>query len=351
MSEQGEESSADASTSPASRPRRLRRLLNVATRPPYRSALVIIAVAITMASLFAASYSLMLGRATPHHIPAGLVGDPARRPELVNALKRATGGALQFHPFYSVEAVRTAINEQKIYAALVLEPGKPQLLISSASGVSVARVLEQAAVQVAQRVSPPLAIVDLHPLPPADPQGLVGFYVTLAATILGFISMFQLAAHAPQLSLRAWLACIVVLAVLGGLSLALVTDPLIGALRGAFTKLWASLAAEIAAAALFGSAMRCLVRAWAIVPTWLLFVVLGNTSSGGAVAPPLLPPLFAFVGRFLPPGATVDIIRRSVYFPHAQHIEPFLVQACWNICALAALLVCVRLRHTRPAGR
>ncbi|MCW2887090.1 MAG: hypothetical protein QOE54_3760 [Streptosporangiaceae bacterium] len=346
MSEQGKETRADAPTRGSGDPRRL---LNVVKRPPYRNALVIVAVAITMASLFAASYSLVLGRATPHHLPTGLVGDPARRPQLVNALKRATRGALEYQPLPSIAAARTAINEQKIYAALVLEPGKPRLLISSASGVSVARVLEQATLQVAQHVSPPIAIVDLHPLPPADPQGLVAFYVTLAATILGFTSMFQLAAHAPQLSLRAWLAFVVVLAVLGGLSLALVTDPLIGALRGAFTELWFSLTGEVAAAALFSSAMRCLLRAWAIVPTWLLFVVLGNTSSGGAVAPPLLPPVFAFIGRFLPPGATVNILRRAVYFPHEQHIEPFLVQAGWIICALAGLLLCARLGHKRPA--
>jgi hypothetical protein len=244
-----------------------------------------------------------------------------------------------------------AINQQKIYAALILGREKPQLLISSASGVSVARVLEQTAMQVAPQVSPPLTILDLHPLPVADPQGLAGFYATLAATILGFVTIFQLAAHAPQLSLRAWLAFIVVLAVLGGLSLALVTGPFIGALRGSFAMLWGSFATEIAAVSLFSSVMCCLIRAWAIIPTWLLLVVLGNTSSGGAVAPPLLPPLHAFVGRFLPPGATVDILRRVVYFPRAPHIEPFLVQAVWIICSLAALLICVRLRHTNPAGR
>jgi hypothetical protein len=348
MSEQGGGSCADVPSSPMVG---LRRLLHVAARPPYRNALVIVAVAITMASLFATSYSLVLGRATPRHIPVGLIGDPARRSQLPDVLKRATGGAVRFRPIRSLAAAEAAINEQRIYATLVLEPGKPRLLISSASGVSVARVFEQAALRVAQRVSPPLAIIDLHPLPRADPQGLVGFYVTLAATILGFISTFQLAAHAPQLSLRAWLVIIGVLAVLGGLALALVTDPLIGALRGAFTQLWAFLTTEIAAAALFSSAMRCLVRAWAIVPTWLLFVVLGNTSSGGAVAPPLLPRFFAFIGRFLPPGATVDVLRRSVYFPRAQHIEPLLVQAGWITGALAALLACARFRHTTPAGR
>jgi hypothetical protein len=348
MGEQGEERRAAPPVPPASGPRLLR-LLNVAVRPPYRNALIVVAVGVVMASLFAASYSLVLGRATPHHLPAGIVGDPARHPQLIGAFERATRGALELHPFRSVAAAQVAMNEQKIYAALVLGREKPQLLVSSASGVSVARVLEQTAMRAAQHVSPPLAILDLHPLPPTDPQGLVGFYATLAATILGFVSIFQIATHAPQLSLGGWLAVIFVLAVLGGLSLALVTDPLIGALRGAFAEIWGALAAEIAAAALFCLLMRCLVRAWAIVPTWLLFVVLGNTSSGGAVAPPLLPPLYAFVGRYLPPGATVDILRRDVYFPRAQHVGPFLVQAGWIICTLAALFVCMRLRGVREA--
>ncbi|MGI8334521.1 ABC transporter permease [Actinomadura scrupuli] len=350
MSEQGEERHAVPPTPPPTGPR-LRRLIDLAAGPPYRNALVVVAVAIAMASLFGASYSLVLGRVTPHHLPAGVVGDPARDPRLIGAFQRATRGALELHPFRSVAAAQVAINEQRIYAALVLGRGRPLLLVSSASGVSVARVLEQTAMRAGQYVSPPPVVRDLHPLPPADPQGLVGFYATLAATILGFVSVFQIATHAPQLLLGGWLAVIFVLAALGGLALALVTGPLIGALRGGFAEIWGALAAEIAAAALFCLLMRCLVGGWAIVPTWLLFVVFGNTSSGGTVAPPLLPPLYAFVGRYLPPGATVDILRRIVYFPHAQHIGPFLVQAGWLVCTLAALFVWVRFRGMRPGDR
>jgi hypothetical protein len=89
----------------------------------------------------------------------------------------------------------------------------------------------------------------------------------------------------------------------------------------------------------------------AIIPTWLLFIVLGNTSSGGAVAQPLLPPFYAFVGRFLPPGATVSIIRTAVYFRHDQHAEPFIVQGAWLVCVLAALLISVRKLGREPACR
>lgn len=324
--------------------------LKTVTRPPYRNALVIIAIAMTMAGLFAASYSHALGQATPHHITAGIVGNPAQRPALLGALERATRGGLAFRFYRSAAAAREAIDQQATYAALVLGPGSPRLLISSASGASVARVLQQAAGQVTQTAGQPVRVVDLHPLPPADPQGLVSFYVTLASSIVGFATMFQLRANAAGLSLRGWLASIAALAIAVGLALALVADPLIGALRGPFPEIWLVLGTEVAVAALFCSTMLVLVGRWAIIPTWLLFIVLGNTSSGGAVAQALLPQPYAFIGRFLPPGATVGSIRTAVYFRPWQYLEPFAVQAGWLACTLAALLISARLLRRRPAG-
>jgi hypothetical protein len=64
----------------------------LAPPPPYRNAVIVIAIAIGMAAIFATSYSLVLGRATPHRITIGLVGSPAEQPALLAALKRATHG-------------------------------------------------------------------------------------------------------------------------------------------------------------------------------------------------------------------------------------------------------------------
>jgi hypothetical protein len=122
-----------------------------------------------------------------------------------------------------------------------LAPGTPRLLLSSASGASVARVLEQAAVRASQDLGEPIPIVDLHRLPPANPSGLVEFHATLAASIVGFAVMFQLRANVPGVSLGGWLALTVVLAVAGGPALALVVDPLINTLPGPFAELWYAL--------------------------------------------------------------------------------------------------------------
>jgi hypothetical protein len=190
--------------------------------------------------------------------------------------------------------------------------------------------------------------VNLHPLPRGDPSGLVEFYATLAASIVGFVAMLQLRGNVPGISLGGWLALIVVLAVASGLVLALAADPLINALPGPFPELWYALGAETAVAALVCSVLIVVIGRFAIIPVWLLFVILGYTSAGGAVAPPLMPPVYAFIGRFLPPGTTVDIIRTAVYFRDDQPAEPFVVQLVWLVGALAALLICVRLLGRRP---
>src|SRR5947209_3014862 len=318
------------------------------TRPPLRHAVTVIGIAVLMSCLFVASYSLALGRPSPHHIPAGVVGDQGTHPALVVALGLTTRGAMELRPYPTRAAAEHALAEQEIYAVLDLRPARPQLQLSSASGTSVARVLEQSANAVAVTRAGPLVVRDLHPLPAGDPQGLVAFYATLAATVLGFVTMFQLRANAPALSLRGWWGCIGLVVAAGATLLTLVLGPIIGALDTPLWELWLALAGQIAIAALFNATMITLVGRWAILPTWGFFVAFGNASSGGAVSPPLLPRFFAVVSRFLPAGAAIETIRNATYFQGHQHLEPVLVQCAWVLGTAASFTLAARLRGRAP---
>jgi hypothetical protein len=86
-------------------------------------------------------------------------------------------------------------------------------------------------------------------------------------------------------------------------------------------------------------------RAWAIVPSWLFFVVLGNASSGGAVAPPLLPQPFAFLSQWLPSGATVSALRNAIYFRDAQQARPLVVLGVWAAGLFTAWILLARRRQ------
>jgi hypothetical protein len=68
----------------------------------------------------------------------------------------------------------------------------------------------------------------------------------------------------------------------------------------------------------------------------LVFVILGNSASGGPFARPLLPGLWRTIGGVLPPGASVDLARSALFFDGADIARPILVLAGW--IALGAIL-------------
>jgi hypothetical protein len=95
--------------------------------------------------------------------------------------------------------------------------------------------------------------------------------------------------------------------------------------------------------------MLVLMHRWAIIPTWLVFILLGNTSSGGAVSASLLPQPFAFLNHALPSGATVSAIHAATYFPHNQRALPFVVLAVWLVATFVALVISGRWLRRSPA--
>jgi hypothetical protein len=68
----------------------------------------------------------------------------------------------------------------------------------------------------------------------------------------------------------------------------------------------------------------------------LVFVILGNSASGGPFARPLLPGLWSTIGGVLPPGASVDLARSALFFDGPRIAGPVLVLVAW--AALGTLL-------------
>jgi hypothetical protein len=297
------------------------------------STVLIAVLAIVMGSLFVTSYTLALGDPVPHRIDAALVGDPAQQAATVDAVQKVADDSLVFHRYASVPAARHAIDEQAVYAALDLTANRPTLYVASAAGASVARVLERISA-----AEPAVRVVDTHPLKPTDPNGVNIFYLMLVTTIIGFFTVFQVRANAGGLSLRRWTAFVVALAVAAPVALTVVDGALTHKLEVPLWESWGILTLDLLGVASFTSLMAVLIGRWAVLPTWLFFVVLGNSSSGGAVAPPLLPRPFAFVSQWLPSGATVTALREAVYFPADQHARPILVLATWATVLFVAML-------------
>ncbi|MDT4906340.1 MAG: hypothetical protein QOH52_4356 [Pseudonocardiales bacterium] len=310
-----------------------------------RRAILISFLAIVMGCLFLLTYSLALADPVPHRIDAAVVGDVSTHASTVDAVEQVADGSLVFRRYASVPAALHAIDLQQDYAALDLTPTRPTLYVASAAGASVARVLERVST-----VDPTVRVVDTHPLAANDPNGLDVFYTMFVATIVGFITVMQVRANAPGLLVRHHVIFVVGLAVAVSFALTLVGGVMLHGLSAADPEAWGILALQVIAVASFTSLMSELIGRWAILPTWLFFSILGNSASGGAVSPPLLPVPFALISQWLPSGATVTALRDAVYFRDYQHIRPIAVLAAWAAVLFTAWLLIARRRAARAAS-
>ncbi|SDY55678.1 ABC transporter permease [Herbiconiux ginsengi] len=341
-------SSSDSPAAPDSTP--VQRSLGAAKRAvtgPNKPALIVSLLVSLFAALFVTSYSLAMSNPQPHDVPIGIVSDTVTAAQFDQGLENLEGTSFVVSSYSSVAAAKEAIDQQEIYAALVTGSGtSAELFISSASGASIAKLIDADATELGQKAGVSITVTDLHPLSSSDPSGLVLFNLALAATIIGFVGAIQTRVNAAGLTLAGELIWDAGRAILVGLVITLTTGPIFGFESFPIVPVWAVLSCSVFIAGAVYSFWRVVIGGrWALVPTWALFILISNPSSGGAVAPQLLPPFYEFMGRWMPTGATVRALRDLTYFPDFPHAEPYLVLGAWLLGATGAFVIARSLKY------
>ncbi|MBN3932040.1 ABC transporter permease [Streptomyces verrucosisporus] len=326
---------------------------------PFLPATVLSLLIAAAAGLFAGSYTYAMADPTPRRIPVAVVGatgDASVNRERAQAFAAAIGedlrSSLELREYPTAAAAGEALESQKVFAVLRI-PGdpdreRPVLEVSSASGASVAELLTEAARSVGEETGLRVTVRDAKPLDPGDPRGLALFYVTLAAVVTGFIGAIQMSVHARDLNPAERIAFTAAYSLLGGFAIAAAVDWLLNAVDFPFVHSWTILALTMFTSGMVFTMFQALIGRWAMLPTWGLMVLIGNPSSGGAVSWPLLPSPLGTIGRWLPPGASVNAQHTAVYFPGHPHAQPYLVLAAWAVASCAVFWI---LRHRHPGGR
>ncbi|MFE9361203.1 ABC transporter permease [Streptomyces olivaceoviridis] len=317
-------------------------------------AIVITVLVAVAAGLFAGSYSFNLAHPTPHRVPVGTLKCDHVNERFITAWDDRLNTELTVRVYSDEASALRAVEAQEVFALVRNKTGSDRdvaLQLVPAAGASVARVLQQQAPAAAQAVGVSLHTTELRPLQAGDPQGLAIFYITLAAVVLGFIGAAQLSAHAGQLRLHERVLAIACYSALGALAICAVVDWMLHVLDLPAAESWAILAFTMFTCGLVFTAFHVLVGRWAILPTWLLLVMVGNPASGGAVSPALLPEPTRSLGRWLPPGASVSAQHTAVYFNDHQYITPFLTLAVWCTAAATTAWVWRRRRYPAPSTK
>ncbi|WP_434599228.1 ABC transporter permease [Streptomyces sp. A5-4] len=317
---------------------------------PFLPAIVLVFILAVAAGLFAGSYTYTMANPTPHRIPTAVVGDAQspRGKAFVQGMEKALNASMDLTRYDTVTQAREAVDEQTEFAVLRIKGPGVELDVAGASGATVAQVLAESGAKVGKAVGVPVQIKDIKPLQKGDPRGLALFYISLAAVIIGFVGAIQLSVHARGLNPAERIGFTVAYALLGAFAIAAVVDWQLGALDLPFVESWLILALTMFTSGMVFTMFNTLMGRWAMIPTWGLMVLLGNPSSGGAVSWPLLPSALGHIGRWLPPGASVNAQHTAVYFQGHQHLLPFLVLAGWALVSCTVFWV---WRHRHPGGR
>ncbi|MFH8567848.1 ABC transporter permease [Streptomyces sp. NPDC017993] len=317
---------------------------------PFLPAIVLVFILAAAAGLFAGSYTSTMAKPAPRHIPTAVVGslDAPQEKAFAAGMEKALNASLRLTGYGTYGEALEAVEEQREFAILQPRGRGVELDVAAASGASVAQLLGESGLKVGKAVGVDVRLKDIKPLQEGDPRGLALFYISLAAVIIGFVGAIQLSVHARALNPAERTAFTVVYALLGGFAIAAVVDWWLGALDLPFVESWLILALTMFTSGMVFTMFNTLIGRWAMIPTWGLMVLLGNPSSGGAVSWPLLPSALGHIGRWLPPGGSVNAQHTAVYFGGHQHLFPFLVLAGWSVLASTVFWV---WRHRHPGGR
>jgi len=196
-------------------------------------------------------------------------------------------------------------------------------------------------------------VTDVKPLPAKDPNGTAAFYAVIAwmfggyigATLIGLIG-------SPRSSSRkraaARIGALVKFAVVAGILSVVMLRVCFGVFSGHVIALCAIGALTILASGAATAGVQAAAGPAGTGLVILVFVILGNSASGGPFARPLLPWLWRTIGGVLPPGASVDLARSALFFGGARIVGPIIVLVVWGVLG-TLLALALGGRVTDPA--
>ena len=309
---------------------------NVAPTPK-AVALVLLPATVLMLA-FAFSYVGAFHDPTPHQVPVAVVGPPA----LATQLNGLPGDPLDARQTSSRADALSQIDDREVYGAY--DAAGNRLYVASAANRATAIALERTfnRIAAAQR-RPAVRVADVKPLPPKDPNGTAAFYSMIAWVFGGYIAatLIGLIGSPRSSSTQRAAARIGALAGFGVFS-GILSVVLLRASFDVFSGHVVALCA-VAALTIFASGAATAGIQAAAGPAGtglviLVFVILGNAASGGPFARPLLPGLWRTIGGVLPPGASVDLARSTLFFDGARIAGPILVLVAWAAVGTALAL-------------
>jgi hypothetical protein len=285
-----------------------------------RRALISMILPVFFVTAFTLCFVSAFQSPAPHGVNVAIAGPTGQTAPLRAGLSRAVGPAFDVSAVPTAAAAAREVRDLDLYGAYVpAVPAKSTatVIVSSASGVSVANTIETQFRSVAAKQGAHLAVLDVHPLPAGDRSGESLFFFLGGCSVAGFLTIAATGALAPALRPRYRWSLILAAAVAIPVLAYLLVGLGLGAISGSAGAIFALLgmgALYVLIVATIARGLQVILGQAAIVAFLAIFVMLDFPSAGGAISPVLLPTFWHVLNRFWIGADAFDAFRSIIYF-------------------------------------
>jgi hypothetical protein len=322
--------------------------------PELRLAILTLLIPLYLSAALATNYIGAFHAPKPHHVKVAIVGAVASTAPLAHELSLTPPTGFDVSQLASASQARRLVDEQKLAGAYLPSAHPPTLIVATAASASLAGFTEATFRQVAAARDRPLAIDDVRPLPASNPSEAPNYFFIIICTLGGLLTVGALGLVAPTLPEPHRFAVAAAASLLA---------PVIGYLiggpgYGAFSASPGTIIAIIGLGALYAFGVATTTRLLQLglgprgtLVASLLFIFLNNPSSGGSVAPQLLPGFWRFLNHFWIGAAALDANRNALYFGGDGVSADVLKVLAWPAACAAVVAVPIYVRNKRKRQR
>jgi hypothetical protein len=316
-----------------------------------RNAVALVTIGLALVVVFTGVFVSGFHDPKPNGVEVGVVASGPQAAAIATALAQAAPGGFDVRRYATEGAARDDLLDAEVHGVLVAGSRVDRILVTGAYGAPPTRAVTEALRGVAIGRGRGATVRDLEPLPARDAAGLSALF-TVFGTVMPSLSVGALLAIlGRRLPVRTRWAALLAYAALAGIAAAFSVDTLAGALTGHFWGVAGVVSLLALAVASLSFGLGTLAGPPGVAAAVLIAVVLGQSSSGGAVTYEFQPGFHHALSQLLPNGAALTALRNTVYFGGGQTTTAILVLAAWAAAGIGLGLVAqaTRRRDRAPA--
>lgn len=303
-----------------------------------------VVVALILQAIFIASYVGALHNPQPRDLPIGIVAPSGAGDSLAGTIALSTSGQFEGTVYPDEAALRSAIARVDVYGGIVVSPTGSLLIVNQAASSTAATAVTMFGQGFAAAQGVELMTEIVHSLAAGDPRGLTEGYLMIGWVFAGYFAAVVLSTvrgtgFSGRTHVLQRLALSVGYAAACGLSGAAIVGPWFAAISGHFWGVALAGLLIVFAVTAITMALQFLLGVGGTLLVLVLFVMLGNPSSGGIVPASFLPNFWQAIGPWLPNFSAYELIRNVVYLDDASIRRPVSVLLVYAVVGVALLLV------------